>query len=650
MVAIVAIWAGIAFGSDVVGWFTGPHRPPFNLRTVGAPCADAPDWTCGSLAVPLDRNTPRAGTIRLHFRVLPREITQDPSAGTIVVVAGGPGQSSVSQYQWAQFAFRAFLSNHDLLLVDNRGTGASAAIRCPMLQAEQPYASPGAVAQCRRLLGASADDYGTVAAVDDLNEVLTVLHARHVDLYAESYGTYFAQVFALRHPQHLQRLVLDGAYPLAVDPWPSDAIPAALADLRTVCKGDAQCRAASDPIALLTRVLPRLRANSLTALTSDAFGHLRNVRGSVPNLASVLEDAGRDGSAYRELPAALAAATRTPDPDAIPLLRLVAEQQRPVLGPSRQGVPDASNLSIGLLVADNCADYPQPFRLSDPIAAQLRELQAARTKYLTSVGDTLAPFNPTEVVPPDSTCLGWPTPTSPPPTTHSKFPAVPTLVLEGSLDTITPPTGAEAVAHDFPKGHYLRIPNLGHVTALSDDTDCASGIAALFLTTGTLDTSCIPRIPAPALVGAFPTRLADEPPAVSVLKRDAAELSTTDLRTIAVARDAISDVVWQWGRVGILSGRGLRGGSYTANGNLRRPSVDMRLRGIEWTTDTQLSGELHLSPETDALMGTVTLTTTHANVRLNVSSNLFGNPTIMTVNGNVSGHNINLLVDAPIGL
>ena len=568
LIAVVAIWVGIAFGSDVVGWFTGPHRPPFDLRTVGAPCRDSSSWTCGSVAVPLERTVPSKGTIRVHFRVLPREITDNPSAGTIVVVAGGPGQSTIDQFQWAQSAFRGLLADHDLLLVDNRGTGASGAVNCPMLQAEQPYLSADAVAQCRSLLGSRADDYGTDAAVDDLDQILTSIHSRRVDLYAESYGTYFAQVFALRHPQHLQRIVLDGAYPLAVDPWHRDDLPAALADLRSVCRSDTRCRALGDPVALLERVLPSLRAQSLHGETSDAFGRLVDVDGSVANLAFALEEAGRDGSAYRELPAALAAATRRPTPDPQPLLRLIAERERPIFGPARQAAPTASSLSIGLNVAVTCADYPQPFRLTDPVAEQTHELTAARAKVVSSATDNFAPFTTDEALPPDTTCIGWPAPSSAPPTSHAPFPKVPTLVMEGSLDTITPPPGARAVATEFSRAQYLEMPNLGHVTALSDDSHCAAGIAATFLATGKVDTSCIPRIPAPAAVDAFPTRIADEAPAVPALEQESAGIPVGDLRTVAVVRDAISDVLWRWGRVGILSGHGLRGGTFQADGPL----------------------------------------------------------------------------------
>jgi len=50
--------------------------------------------------------------------------------------------------------------------------------------------------------------------------VLEALGIAQVGLYGDSYGTYFAQVFTLRHPQRLRALVLDGAYPLDGPDYP----------------------------------------------------------------------------------------------------------------------------------------------------------------------------------------------------------------------------------------------------------------------------------------------------------------------------------------------------------------------------------------------------------------------------------------------
>ena len=65
---------------------------------------------------------------------------------------------------------------HDLIVVDNRGTGRSGAINCPRLQAGKGvYARE--VGRCARRLGRRANAYGTGAAADDLAAVLDKLHA-----------------------------------------------------------------------------------------------------------------------------------------------------------------------------------------------------------------------------------------------------------------------------------------------------------------------------------------------------------------------------------------------------------------------------------------------------------------------------------------
>jgi hypothetical protein len=55
------------------------------------PCADAPGFTCSTLAVPLDHAGRRSGTLRLAVAV------QDGDApkGTLLFLTGGPGQPGV---------------------------------------------------------------------------------------------------------------------------------------------------------------------------------------------------------------------------------------------------------------------------------------------------------------------------------------------------------------------------------------------------------------------------------------------------------------------------------------------------------------------------------------------------------------------------
>ena len=70
-----------------------------------------------------------------------------------------------------------------------------------------------AAATCAKRLGSHADLYGSASSADDLAAVVTALGLGKVDLYGDSYGTFFAQVFAGRHGDQLRSVVVDSAYP-----------------------------------------------------------------------------------------------------------------------------------------------------------------------------------------------------------------------------------------------------------------------------------------------------------------------------------------------------------------------------------------------------------------------------------------------------
>ena len=547
-------------------------------------------------------------------------------------MAGGPGDAAMNQYVWAQKAFRSLHEDHDLLLVDNRGSGASDPIHCP--KAEQDF-SRAAVAQCRALLGPRADDYGTIAAVDDLEAVLTRIHAGDVDLYGQSYGTFFAQVFALRHPQRLARLVLDGALPLNVDPWKVDSIPAALAALRTACRADAACRS-SDPVALLREVLARVRVG----IPPD------RISARAAGLASLLQQAGRAGSAYRELPAALRAYL---DGDPLPLDRLKNEA---FAGGASTGTLDLKTSNGGLLLADTCADFPQPFDLHASLAVQKRQLKAAEKHVVATSSRKIAPFTPGEALRGQDLCLGWPAPTNPPPRSrHERFPNIPALVLQGALDTITPPPAARRVANEFRNGRYIQVPLVGHITARKDLSGCAASIAATFLASKPVDTDCLARIPPPLQVETFPTTFAHETPITPIDAHGATGISANDLRTVAIARDIISDVMWRWGPLGFYSRRGLRGGNFTTIAPLRPGHYSVHLNEIRWTTDSTVTGDLITSPTAYTLVGTVVVSTPASRVRLVIQSpHILPPSTEETISGTFGGRAIDITVDAKFGL
>jgi pimeloyl-ACP methyl ester carboxylesterase len=164
------------------------------------PCpGDQPGW-CGALPRALDPAHPAGPRIDIGFNWIPAA-RRGRSHGTIVAVEGGPGfPSSGSVVEYTR-TFGPLLRDHDLLLVDLRGTGASALIDCRPLQTFPRRTSGSAfarvVAGCGRTLNRrfryrggrrvhAADLFATAYATGDLAAVLAALGLDDVDLYGDS--------------------------------------------------------------------------------------------------------------------------------------------------------------------------------------------------------------------------------------------------------------------------------------------------------------------------------------------------------------------------------------------------------------------------------------------------------------------------------
>ena len=156
---------------------------------------------------------------------------------------------------------------------------------------------------------------------------------------------------------------------------------------------------------------------------------------------------------------------------------------------------------------------------------------------------------------------------------------MPVLVLNGDLDAITPLGDAAAAAALFPRSTFVTVPNIGHVTALADYADCASGIVRRFLATlQPGDVSCAPRTPEIHVVPEFPRRLAGIPLTGEAGAGD--HSNAGDRRGAWAANWSVGDALARWWLMYGSRGHGLRGGSFTASGEyLAYSPIRLRLRG-----------------------------------------------------------------------
>ncbi|MDP9064990.1 MAG: alpha/beta hydrolase, partial [Pseudomonadota bacterium] len=188
-------------------------RVPLHVGTIWLEPCSRPQGYCGHIDRPLDPAGTVPGHINVHFEYY-RHSGPGAALGTVVATEGGPGYPATESRGDYLALFAPLLGDHDLVLMDNRGTGQSGAIDCGALQRAVKW-TVELIAACGASLGPAAPLYSTAYAADDLDAILEALAVRRIDLYGDSYGTYFEQVFALRHPARLRSLVLDGAYPLS---------------------------------------------------------------------------------------------------------------------------------------------------------------------------------------------------------------------------------------------------------------------------------------------------------------------------------------------------------------------------------------------------------------------------------------------------
>ena len=551
------------------------------------PCSGEPEVRCGSVRVPLLRGAPNGGgrKLRVQFRVYPRTQRSKPALEPLVAGEGGPGYATIESADTYRFMLGPLHRRRDLIVMDNRGTGRSGAINCPRLQAGKGrYARE--VGRCARRLGRAANAYGTGAAADDLAAVLDKLGVPVVNIYGDSYGTYFAQAFAVRHPERVRSVVLDAAFGVeGFDPWIRQETIGLRAAWPAVCARTAGC--SEDALATLRRWALRLERRPLVGVGRDADGGRHRIRLDGSALGQVVGDASFYLTIYRDLLAALRAHGRG---DSAPLLRLAAEDL-----PFTGGGPITS-YSEGAYAAVACHDYPTLWDRSAPIPERRRQYRAARVALDP---DTYAPF-PNDVWLHSlyisqyvTGCLEWPAPEydDPPVPEGASYPNMPVLVLDGDLDVVTPLGDSAQAASLFPNSTFVVLRNVGHVTALADYPGCAAGIVRRFLDTlSTGDVSCAERVPEVHVVPEFPRRTRAAPAAEPAGPGDR---STRSARRAAWgATWAVGDAVARWWLMYGYSGRGLRGGRFTTAGDyLSYKPVRFRLRRVRFVPDLAVTGQ-----------------------------------------------------------
>ena len=560
-------------------------------------CPDAPAY-CGMVERALDPTGAVDGAIEVHFEFYPHTDHSQQPLETIVAAEGGPGFATTGSRAQYLGLFAPLFDRRDLLLVDERGTGKSQAVNCPLLQSEPNPRFPG-IKACSAQLGDTRYLYGSGLAADDMAAILDALAIPVVNLYGDSYGTYFAQTFAGRHPDRLRSVILDSAYPVrGLSPWyPEIAITARFA-FDAVCRRSPSCSSLpGKSLGRIQQLLDSLRANPVTGWAHDGNGTLRRTRADATSLAYLMVSNLTQSVVYRELdPAARAYLEQG---DSAPLLRLLAENQV-AAGSGGAGNP-YNSYSQAMFVGVSCQDYPQIYDMN--LAQPERHLQRDQALADKQKNDpnVYAPFTVPEFdrVTLDTSvldlCLDWEAPAVTPPyppgqpvPPQAHFTSAPVLVLSGDLDSLTPALQGAEAARLFQNGRQIIVESSFHVTAAGDQDNCASEIAVRFvrnLDPG--DATCAKHIAEVHLVPRFAATAQELDPAVAIKGNQGTD---ADLRIAAATAYTLGDVLARWWVNSTGDGVGFRGGRFHFSGATNLSFF--QLNKMQFVEDVQVSGKM----------------------------------------------------------
>ena len=439
---------------------------------------------CAKFPAPENRADPNSRKIDLKLAIVKSDSAL-PEKDLVVYLAGGPGQSAIQTYPEMAPALAPLLKHHDLLLLDQRGTGSSHPLTCPDVEKQMkkfadtvttPEQRAELVAQCATEVEKTSDPryYTTTDAVADLEAVREALGAPKLDLVGVSYGTRMAQHYASTHPDAVRSIVLDGVVPnpMVLGATFAEALQHALKLQAAACNAAPACKTAfGDWYATLHQLHAKLKSEPPQKVTFDDPVTFKPVTRTLTadTLAGVARLFAYSATTAALLPLAVHEAAQG---NYAPLMG----QSQLLTGDLSESMEGGMQLSV-LCTEDASLLKPRPQDADTLLGNQLIEGFMAE-------------------------CKVWPH--GPMPANfHAPFKSsIPTLLISGERDPVTPPSDAAEVLKGLSDGRSLVVKGMGHAEAIN--AGCMPTLVEQFIDKRKpkqLDAKCLDRLgPIPAFI------------------------------------------------------------------------------------------------------------------------------------------------------
>lgn len=435
---------------------------------------------CGSLQVPVNYQQAEGDQLAINFAVLPAIDNSDNKA-PLMFLAGGPGQSAVELAAMIRRMFNEVRKTHDIILVDQRGTGKSSPLQCEEFdQSEQsPYSiipkdfKGEDITECLEQFSVDLSQFTSENAIRDFDAVRQALGHQQIHLYGGSYGTRAALVYQRMFPQSLRSVVLDSVGPIEVPIGLFGQSSARSFNLLVEnCMANSACKTAYPNLAqeyqsLIERLAkapveqeiihPRLGEKTTFKLTKDKLvGQIR------------MQLYGLGGRSL------------------VPLVihQAYLGNYRPIIGLiSQSDVENSNAMYIGLTFNIVCNEDVPKFT---PEAI----INDGKNNF---GGDGKGADNSHHAW--NIACPLWPTYSVDESFYQPVTAQIPTLILSGNLDPVTPPSNGEHSAATLPNSRHIIVKSAAHIVA---GNGCASDVISEFIETldlDALDASCLEELP-----------------------------------------------------------------------------------------------------------------------------------------------------------
>lgn len=435
---------------------------------------------CGHLSVPEDYDNPQGRQIAIHYAVLPA-VNENKKPDPLLILAGGPGQAATELAAMINRMFSDVRKQRDILLIDQRGTGKSNPLSCEvshvdeLVKTDEDLALDRMAGEClARYTEEDLTQYHTVSAIKDFEAVRKHLGYSQVNLYGGSYGSRAGLVYMREAPQSVRSATLDAVAPPEVVVGPFGAHGAQSFDLLVErCAASEACNEA----------FPNLKQTYLQTLQQlEQKPVPLQVRDPLTNEPTdILITAGRFTSVMRV--GLYHPTTRQMLPYVIK--QTSAGNYTPLVG-LLGSVMNQSEMYMGLTLSVLCSeDLP---RATDALLRADADNDFIGSRTADAFIDM---------------CSVWPQALRPEVWFEPVYSDIPTLLLSGRYDPVTPPTWGALAAQTLTNSRHLIAPQGSHTIA---GHTCANKLVGEFINTldaQALDDSCLQQQkPAPFVLNA----------------------------------------------------------------------------------------------------------------------------------------------------